>query len=369
MTGPRPPHSGDPPHRPAPPAAGPAAPPPVKSRRRPGLPAFVDPYVAALVATVALAALLPATGAAQTATRTASEAAIALLFLLYGVRLSTREALAGLRRVRLHVLILLSTFVLFPLLGLAALRLAPGLLSPQLAAGLLFLCVVPSTVQSSVALTAAAGGDIAAAICAGTYSSLVGLAATPLLAAWLIGPGTGLSADGLLRIAGQLLAPFVLGQLLRPRLGAFVTRNRRALGFLDRGSILLVVYAAFSAGMEQGIWNRVTPGRMLGLLAVLAVLLAVALTGTHAVARLARLDGPARTAAVFCGSQKSLANGLPMAAVLFGGRAALAVLPLMLYHQMQLMVCAALAGRWSRRVIGEPAPRTAPAAPPAPTGG
>lgn len=327
-------------------------------------PKFLDPYVTALVATVALAALLPASGGAEAATRTASEAAIVLLFFLYGVRLSTRETLAGLRRIRLHTLILLSTFVLFPLLGLVALRLAPDLLPGQLGAGLVFLSVVPSTVQSSVALTSTAGGDIAAAICAGTYSSLIGLAATPLLAAWLIGSEAGLSADGLLRIGGQLFAPFVAGQLLRRRIGGFVTRNKRVLGPVDRTSILLVVYVAFSAGMNQGVWSRVTPVRLLGLLAVLAVLLAVALAFTQAAARFAGLDRPSRIAMVMCGSQKSLANGLPMAAVLFGGRAALAVLPLMLYHQMQLMVCAGLAGRWSRSAPVERPATVGPSASP-----
>lgn len=348
-------------------AESPASPPPShatakspRTSRRSGRPRFVDPYVAALVGTVALAALLPARGGMEAVARTASDIAIVLLFFLYGVRLSTRETLAGLRRVRLHALVLLSTFVLFPLLGLAALWLAPQLLGGQLGAGFLFLCVVPSTVQSSVVLTSTARGDIAAAICAGTYSSVFGLAATPLLAAWLIGSEVSLSADGALRIGAQLLAPFLAGQFLRPRLGAFVSGNRRVVGAVDRGSILLVVYVAFSAGMNQGIWSRVTPVRLLGLLAVLTVLLAVALASTQVAARYAGLDRPARIAVVLCGSQKSLANGLPMAAMLFGGQAALAVLPLMLYHQMQLIVCARLAARWARSLPADSPPEVSP---------
>lgn len=353
---------------PGPPDTPAGAVPPGRPRR--SVLRIVDPYVAALAGTVALAALLPATGRAAMVSRTASECAIVLLFFLYGVRLSTRETFEGLRRVRLHLLILLATFVLFPLLGLAAVWLAPQLLAGQLGVGVLFLCAVPSTVQSSVALTSAARGDIAAAICAGTYSSLAGLAATPLIAAWLIGSEVGLSADGVFRIGGQLLAPFVAGQLLRRWLGGFVTRNKRLFGPVDRGSILLVVYVAFSAGMAQGVWSRVTPGRLLGLLAVLAVLLALALAFTRAAARLARLDRASTIAAVLCGSQKSLANGLPMAAVLFGAQAALVVLPLMLYHQIQLMVGAALAARWSRpeiqpaaaEAVTDPGPAPSPAA-------
>ncbi|MFD7868239.1 bile acid:sodium symporter family protein [Streptomyces sp. NPDC059783] len=344
---------------PAPPNPSRAAPPKALRALRPRWPRFVDPYVAALAATVALAALLPATGPAETATRTASQAAIVLLFFLYGVRLSTKETLAGMRRVRLHTLILLSTFVLFPLLGLAVLRLAPDALTAQLGAGILFLCIVPSTVQSSVALTSTARGDVAAAICAGTYSSVIGLAVTPLLAAWLIGSQASLSADGALRIAAQLLAPFLAGQVLRPWLEAFVRRNKRFLGPVDRASILLVVYVAFSTGVNQGVWSSVTPGRLLGLVVVLALLLAVALVCTQAAARWAGLDRPSRIAVVLCGSQKSLANGLPMASVLFGAQAAPAVLPLMLYHQMQLTVCAMLAARWSVSAPEEQSARTA----------
>ncbi|MFI6348658.1 bile acid:sodium symporter family protein [Streptomyces sp. NPDC050560] len=326
--------------------AAPRAPAPLRVLRA------VDPYVAALAGTVALAAVLPASGRVAGGVDVASDVAIGLLFFLYGARLSTRETVAGLRHSRLHLMVVGATFVLFPLLGLATAVLVPGVLTQGLHEGVLFLCVVPSTVQSSVALTSIARGNVPAAICAGTYSSLLGLAVTPLLTTWLIGAGATLSADGLLRIGGQLLAPFVAGQVLRPWIGGFVARHRRVFGPVDRGSILLVVYAAFSAGMEQGVWGRIAPPDLLALLLVLGALLAVALAGTRLAARALGLDAPSVTAAVLCGSQKSLANGLPMAAVLFGGGAALMILPLMLYHQMQLMVCAALARRWAR---GRPA--------------
>ncbi|WP_299537169.1 bile acid:sodium symporter family protein [uncultured Streptomyces sp.] len=319
----------------------------------------LDLYVVALALTVGLAAVLPATGRAADATAAASGFAVALLFFLYGARLSTRETLAGLRHVKLHAMVLASTFVMFPLLGLALAGAVSGFWPGPLYAGVLFLCVVPSTVQSSVALTSVARGDVPAAICAGTYSSLVGLVATPLLATWLIGESAPLSADGLLRLGGQLLAPFVAGQLLRRWIGGFVVRHKRVFGPVDRGSILLVVYTAFSTGMTQGVWGRITVSALLVLVAALLLLFVVALLLTRGAARLLGLGRESRIAAVLCGSQKSLATGLPMAAVLFGDRAALTVLPLMIYHQLQLLVCAALARRWAR-----PAPEEAPGAQP-----
>jgi sodium/bile acid cotransporter 7 len=323
-----------------------------------------DPYIAALLGTVLLAALLPARGAGAHVAGGASTAAVALLFFLYGVRLSTREAMDGLRHWRLHLTVLASTFAVFPLLGLASAGLVPYLLTPELHTGLLFLCLVPSTIQSSIAFTSVARGNVAAAICAGSFSSLAGLVLTPLLAALLLGgSGAGFSADAVLGIVLQLLVPFVAGQLLRRWIGGYVTRHKKVLGLVDRGSILLVVYAAFSEGVVRGIWHQVTPLRLLGLLLAEALLLAAMLGITSYGSRRLGFPRADRVTVVFAGSKKSLAAGLPMASVLFGAQAGLMVLPLMLFHQMQLMVCAVLAKRWARSAeAAEPAGATEPAA-------
>ncbi|WP_309094218.1 bile acid:sodium symporter family protein [Streptomyces sp.] len=308
----------------------------------------IDPYILLLLATVGLAALLPARGTSAEVASGASTAAIALLFFLYGARLSTREALDGLRHWRLHATVLACTFVVFPLLGLAARALVPVILTHPLYQGLLFLTLVPSTVQSSIAFTSMARGNVPAAICAGSFSSLVGILATPLLAASLLGgSGGGFSADSLLRIVLQLLVPFLAGQLLRRWIGGFVTRHKKVLGLVDRGSILLVVYTAFSQGMVQGVWHRVSPLRLGALLVVEAVILAVMLLLTWYGGKALGFGREDRITLQFAGSKKSLAAGLPMASVLFGAHASLAVLPLMLFHQMQLMVGAVIAKRRS----------------------
>ncbi|MGW1201926.1 bile acid:sodium symporter family protein [Streptomyces cyaneofuscatus] len=309
----------------------------------------VDAYILALVGTVVLAALLPARSTAADVAGGASTGAVALLFFLYGARLSTAEALDGLKHWRLHLTVLACTFLVFPLLGLASKGLVPFVLTPELQAGFLFLCLVPSTIQSSIAFTSIARGNVPAAICAGSFSSLTGIFLTPLLAALLLGSaGGGFSADSLLKIVLQLLVPFLAGQLLRRWVGGFLTRHKKVLGLVDRGSILLVVYTAFSEGMVAGIWSQVTPARLGALLAAEAVLLAVMLALTWYGARRLGFGREDRIAIQFAGSKKSLAAGLPMASVLFGAHASLAVLPLMLFHQMQLMVCAVIAKRRSR---------------------
>ncbi|MER6112503.1 bile acid:sodium symporter family protein [Streptomyces hirsutus] len=330
----------------------------------------VDPYILLLLGTVGLAALLPARGTGADLASGASTAAIAFLFFLYGARLSTREALDGLRHWRLHGTVLACTFVVFPLLGLAARGFVPaGILSDPLYQGLLFLTLVPSTIQSSIAFTSLARGNVPAAICAGSFSSLAGIVATPLLAAALLGGGGGgdgslggggFSADSVTKIVLQLLVPFVAGQVLRRWVGEFVLRHRKALGLVDRGSILLVVYTAFSQGMVEGVWHQVSPARLGGLLAVEAVLLAAMLLLTWYGAKALKFGRADRIAIQFAGSKKSLAAGLPMASVLFGAQASLAVLPLMLFHQMQLMVCAVIAKRRSRDAV-DPSEAVAPA--------
>ncbi|MCE7046295.1 bile acid:sodium symporter family protein [Streptomyces purpurascens] len=308
----------------------------------------IDPFILLLLATVGVAALFPARGSVADVASGASTAAIAFLFFLYGARLSTREALDGMRHWRLHVTVLAATFVVFPLLGLAARGLVPVILTDPLYQGLLFLTLVPSTVQSSIAFTSMARGNVPAAICAGSFSSLVGIIVTPLLAASLLGgSGGGFSADSLLKIVLQLLVPFLAGQLLRRWIGGFVTRHKKVLGLVDRGSILLVVYTAFSQGMVQGIWHQVSPARLGGLLGVEAVILAVMLLLTWYGGKALGFSREDRITLQFAGSKKSLASGLPMASVLFGAHASLAVLPLMLFHQMQLMVCAVIAKRRS----------------------
>lgn len=323
--------------------------------KRPHWPSWmpIDPYIVLLLGTVGLAALFPARGSAADVASGASTAAVALLFFLYGARLSTREALDGLRHWRLHVTVLACTFLVFPLLGLAARGLVPVILTHPLYQGLLFLTLVPSTVQSSIAFTSMARGNVPAAICAGSFSSLVGIIATPLLAASLLGSGGGFSAGSLLKIVLQLLVPFLAGQVLRRWIGGFVARHRKVLGLVDRGSILLVVYTAFSAGMVQGIWHQVSPARLGGLFAVEAVILAVMLLLTWYGGKALRFGRADRIAIQFAGSKKSLAAGLPMASVLFGAQAALAVLPLMLFHQMQLIVCAVIAKRRAQDPVPE----------------
>ena len=321
----------------------------------------VDGYLAAILATVGLASLLPVRGNVATGFGDLAQAAVALLFFLHGARLSTHAALDGLRSWKLHLTVFASTFVLFPLVGLAARVLEPAVLPHELYFGVLFMCLLPSTVQSSIAFTSIARGNVAAAICSASFSNLAGVVVTPVLAALLLGSAVDVSLGSVLRIAGQLLLPFLLGQLARPWLGRRLERRQRTVGLVDRGSVLLVIYTAFSAGVVAGVWHQVTPVRLLCVLAVDAAILAFVLTATSYASRRFGFDLADRIVVIFCGSKKSIATGIPMAAVLFVHRdVSLIVLPAMLFHQLQLMVCAVLARRFGGRTSAPSHPTTRP---------
>ncbi len=308
----------------------------------------IDPYIACIAGMVGAASLLPVRGTGALAAGYATNAAIALLFFLHGARLAPKEALKGARHWRLHLVVLLSTFVLFPVLGLAASAAWPGLLTPPLWMGLILLCVLPSTVQSSIAFTSIARGNVPAALCSATASNLLGMALTPLLAGFLLSAQGGFSVRAVGDIVLQLLLPFAAGQIARPLIGEWAARNKTLLGLVDRGSILLVVYVAFSEGVTQGIWHQLDATRLGTLLVVNAVLLACVLGITTITSRLLGFSRADEITIVFCGSKKSLASGLPMATVLLAGQSVgLIVLPLMLFHQIQLMACAAMARRYA----------------------
>lgn len=310
----------------------------------------LDNFTLAILAVMAFALVLPCRGEAARLVGVASELAIALLFFLQGARLSRDVVLAGLTHWRLHGVVLAATFIVFPLLGLALAPLSDLLIAPALYAGLLFLCTLPSTVQASVVFTTLAGGNVPAALCSASLSSLLGLLLTPIEVGLVLHQRVDVSPAGGLKIVALLLLPFLAGQIAQRWLAPVMDRRRKLVGLVDRGSVLLMVYSAFSAATVAGVWSRLPLANLLLLAAVLGVLLATMFALTALAARWLGLPRADEIAIVFCGSKKSLVTGIPMANALFTGSAlGVMVLPLVIYHQMQLMACALLAQRYAAR--------------------
>ena len=310
----------------------------------------LDPFLGTLLLTIAAASLWPARGAVSSVIGALATAAIALLFFLHGARLPRESLLQAVKHWRLHGLILSLTFLVVPLMTLSLTLLWPKLLAPELWLGIVFLSALPSTVQSAIAFTSMAHGNIAASVTSAAVSNLIGIALTPLLVGLLThARSEAVSFSGVWKIVLQLLLPFTLGHLCRPFIGPWAGRRKRLLQFTDRGTIVLAVYSAFSAAVVGGIWRQVSAASLVVMTAVCLALLVLMLALSTYLARRLGFTREDEISIVMAGTQKSLATGVPMARVLFSqADMGVAILPLMIYHQSQMFVCSWLARRYVR---------------------
>jgi sodium/bile acid cotransporter 7 len=314
----------------------------------------IDWFLVGMAAATALAWAFPAPGAAGgwLHPEVLTKAGVALIFFLHGVTLPGSELRAGAAQWRLHVVVQTATFLFFPLMTWLAIRLLGARLSPELQLGIFFLGALPSTVSSSVAMTGLAGGNVAGAVFNATLSNLLGIFVTPLWVLVVLRAG-GQSLPVLpvvLDLVKWLVLPLALGQAVRPWLGELARRHKPLVKSADRGTILLLVYTSFCDSFANGVWTGQGAGRILLVTLLAAVFFVAVALATGAAARALGLSRADRIAAVFCGSKKTLASGVPMAKLMFGANPALGVilLPIMIYHPLQLVVCGVLAERWGR---------------------
>jgi sodium/bile acid cotransporter 7 len=314
-----------------------------------------DWFLKGMVAAVVLAFVWPQPGAQGgfLHPELLNKLGVALVFLLNGLGLSMASLRQGVVRWQVHVIIQTSTFLVFPLLGIGVLKLGDGWMSPDLQIGFFYLCALPSTVSSSVALTAAARGNVPVALFNATLSSLIGVVLTPLWMAWALGH-EGARLDVMPILVNLLLwvvMPLVAGQMLRPILGGWAASHKARIQIVDRLTILVLVYTSFADSVLQGIWTHYGVLAALQTMVLTTLLFFTMLGLTGLAARWMKLPEPDRIAAVFCGSKKTLASGVPMAHLIFGVNPALGLIlmPLMIYHPLQLAVCGVLAQRWAAR--------------------
>jgi len=315
-----------------------------------------DRYVSLLILSAVLGFLLPELGASDGPLHLGlvTKLGISLVFFLHGANLAPESLAAGVKNWKVHVLIQATTFALFPILGGILFVALDGVMSDSLRLGFFFLAALPSTISSSVAMTAIAKGNVPVAVFNATLSGLLGLVLTPAMVSLVTATGVMQFSllDAMGNIALMLLAPFAIGQLVRPLIKQAVIKHKSILSLLDRGVILLIVFTSFATSTAGGIWTRFSVGEIVATVALVLVLLAIAFAMTVWLSRRLKLPLEDEAAAVFCGSTKSLANGAPIAQILFAGSPLLGVilLPLMLYHQLQLVGCAILAQRYSKQI-------------------
>lgn len=313
----------------------------------------IDTFLLVLICVVILASLFPCKGETKVIFEYLTTFAIGLLFFMHGAKLSFQAIVVGIKNWRLHLIIFITTFVIFPLLGMMMQLLVPRVLSQEIYLGFLYLCVLPATVQSAIAFTSIARGNVAAAICSASASTLLGVFITPLLVGLLMhtqAAGSMNIMDAITSIMLKLMLPFIIGHLSRRFIGKWVDKYKSVISKTDRMSILLVVYVAFSDAVANGIWSQISFISLLKIIFFSILLLTVVLLFTTYCSRLLGFNKEDEITIVFCGSKKSLASGIPMASVIFPmSIMGIMILPLMIFHQIQLMICAFLAARYAKR--------------------
>ena len=315
----------------------------------------IDGFLAGMVLAIILAALLPAPGAhgGFLHPELLTKLGIALIFFLNGAMLSFNALKDGILRWRLHLIIQTATFLLFPLIGLAFLAVAGRFISPDLQLGFFYLCALPSTVSSSVAMTSAARGNVPVAVFNATISSLIGIIVTPLWMSLLLKTsGHHLDVTGVfIDLVRWMVLPMIIGQFVRPLIGAWLHRYKKLAQVADRGTILLLVYTSFCDSFALNIWGVTNPAVMISVIIATLVLFFAVLLLLWAVCDRSGIAPAFRAAVVFCGTKKSLATGVPMASLIFAAHPSglgLILLPIMIYHPLQLLICTPLASRWAK---------------------
>lgn len=313
-----------------------------------------DNFSLMIVFMVVLASFLPIHGNFAIIFSQLTNIAIALLFFLHGVKLSRESVIEGLTHWRLHAVIFLSTFVLFPIIGFLFKPLIESLLGNQLYLGILYLCLLPSTVQSSIAFTSIAKGNVSAALCSASASNILGMFLTPFLVGIFLQQNMAnhqaQDTSAILNIVGLLFVPFILGQICRTKLFPLIKKNASVVKMVDQGSILMVVYSAFSEAVIEGIWHQVSVQTLLNLIFVCCGLLAIIMLLLRYASKKLGFNQADQITILFCGSKKTLASGVPMAKIIFAGQPfGLILLPLMLFHQVQLIVCGILASHFAKK--------------------
>ena len=308
----------------------------------------IDPLVRLLALAILLASVFPATAEYRPIAQGVSNGAIFVLFFLNGLRLPREEVLRGVRHMRFLAPLALWCFAAMALAGWGLAQAGSALHLPStVALGLLFIGCLPSTVQSATAYSSLGGGNVAVSVVAAAFLNILGVfLSAPLFSLMAGSEAAAFDLAALERVLLILLLPFVIGQVTQGWLGHFVREHRRLATWMDRSSIAIAVYVAFSGAVEQGLWQLVGLSDWAALLLLVCVFLLFGFGGSWLLAGALKLQRPDRISFLFAGGQKSIALGAPLASVLYPPAiAGLLLLPLLTYHMLQLVLSAPLASR------------------------
>ncbi len=286
--------------------------------------------------------------------KTITNIGIGLIFFFYGLKLSPSEFKAGILNYRIHIIIHVTTFIIFPLLCLACLPIFEDGIKSDLWIALFFLGALPSTVSSSVVMVALAKGNLPAAIFNASLSGLIGIFATPLWIGFILEKTTDFDFLMVLQKLGlQILLPLIIGLFLHRYFGKTARKHSKQLSLFDKTTIILIIYSSFSNSFTSSIFESIDIAGLIKLILIVFVLFFVVFFGLAFLSDKIGLNTSDKIAAQFCGTKKSLVHGSVMVRVLFGNSAnsGLLLLPIMLYHSTQLILIAWFAEKYRKRFI------------------
>lgn len=308
-------------------------------------------FIVALLTAIPIAYLFP-NGSRLLHLNEVTDIGIGLIFFFYGLKLSMSTFRSGVRNYRLHLLIHLSTFVLFPLLVLPFKNLMTGESAQLLWVGMFFLAVLPSTVSSSVVMVSIAKGNIPAAIFNASLSGLLGVVLTPLWLGLVVDDVQGVSVVTVItKLLLQIVIPLALGIMLHHKIGHFAVKRSTLIGYFDKSVIVLIVYSSFCLSFNANLFSGLQLEVLLLLYAAILALFLFIMLLVNTISKKLGFSTEDRVTALFCGSKKSLVHGSVMAKIMFGHsvNASIYILPVMIYHISQLLIIAFIAEKFSNR--------------------
>lgn len=312
-------------------------------------------FIAALLFSILVAWFFPE-GPQILPLKTITDIGIGFIFFFYGLKLSPAEFKAGFYNYRVHLIIQLTTFIAFPLLTLAFAPFFHAGISSDLWLALFFLGALPSTVSSSIVMVSLARGNLPTAIFNASLSGLLGIVATPLWMSLFMTASSDFEFGAVVqKLVIQIILPLLVGLFLQKFLGDLARRNSKNISLFDKSVIILIVYSSFSSAFSSQLFTTVGPVDLLKLLLIVIILFFAVYFALNWVSRFVNLSVEDEIAAKFCGTKKSLVHGSVMVKVIFGNSAAnaLYLLPIMLYHILQLLVIAVFAEKYRRRITSE----------------
>lgn len=284
--------------------------------------------------------------------KTITDVGIGLIFFFYGLKLSLAEFKLGLLNYKVHLIVQITTFVVFPLLGLLFIPFFEAGKSSDIWVALFFFTTLPSTVSSSIVMVSLAKGNLSTAIFNASLSGLIGIFATPIWLSFFLSKSANFEfLDVLIKLGWQIVLPLTVGLLAQKFLGEFARKHSRKLSLLDKGTIILIVYSSFSTSFTSGIFTSVDLGDLLKMFVSVFLLFFIVYFGLGFTCNLLGLKTEDKITAQFCGTKKSLVHGSVMVKVIFGNSAntGLLLLPIMLFHSLQLLLIAYFAERYRKR--------------------